>query len=170
MRSDHLHVGMGVGHAGAKLFETLVDDERGEAAYERNLAGIGHAGADSHHVCLGDPAGNEPVGKLLLKISSHRGFGQIRVQHHDVLVFAADLHERAAESFARRGAEFDLELRLGGHAYCSSCSASLTSSGVGATPWNLGLFSMKDTPLPLMVCATMQVGLPLVASASFRAA
>ena len=32
-------------------------------------------------------------------------------------------------------------------------------------PWNLGLFSMKETPLPLMVCAMIAVGLPFVASA-----
>ena len=53
--------------------------------------------------------------------------------------------------------------------YCISCRASFTSSCVGATPWYLGLFSMNETPLPLMVWAIIAVGLPLVAAASANA-
>ena len=68
------------------------------------------------------------------------------------------------------GSQLDFEFGFRGHDYCSSCRASLTSSGVGAVPWNLGLFSMNETPLPLTVWATMQVGWPLVASASASAA
>ena len=45
---------------------------------------------------------------------------------------------------------FQFEFGLVQACYWSSCSASFISSAVGAVPWNLGLFSMKETPLPLI--------------------
>ncbi len=43
--------------------------------------------------------------------------------------------------------------------------AAIASSGFGALPCHSGLFSMNDTPLPLTVWATMNVGTPRLASA-----
>src|ERR1035441_2060751 len=91
------------------------------------------------------------------------------IHYHHVPVLAPQFHQRPSAGFARGSAHLDCKLGFGRHGYLSSCRASFNSSCVGATPWNLGLFSMNDTPFPLMVCATMHVGLPLVAAASASA-
>jgi hypothetical protein len=78
-----------IGGTAAKLFEALVHGEGRETGDEGDLAGQSQACADGRHVGLGDPAGDEPVGELLLKVSGHGGLGKIRVAHDDVAVFAA---------------------------------------------------------------------------------
>ena len=94
-----------------------------------------------------------------MKQRSESGFGKVGVAYHDVAVFLAQRDQRLAEGLARGHAELEFKFRGGRH-YCNSCSARFTSSGVGAVPWNFGLFSMNETPLPLMVWAMTAVGLP----------
>ena len=43
----------------------------------------------------------EALRKLLGEIRGHGGLGKVRVAHHDVLVLAAQFHQRAPEGFAR---------------------------------------------------------------------
>src|ERR1019366_5002224 len=169
--SDHFHVGVGVRHRHAKLLEALVDHERRETGDERDLTGIGQSAGNGGHVGLRDAAFEEPLRKFLGEISRAGGLRKVRIQDHHVPIRAAHFDQRTAECFAgcRPQFQFKLRLRLRRH-YCSSFSASAASSLVGATPWNLGLFSINETPLPFTVLAISTVGLPLVAAASAKAA
>src|SRR5579883_1412020 len=165
MRPDDLHIEARVSDADAKLLESLVHHERGKAGGERDFAGVRHARGLSDHVGLRDAKGEEPVGELFREVVSHRGFRQVGVANHDVFVLLAEFGQGPAEGLTGGRARFQFELGFCRHDYRNSCKASFISSAFGAVPWNLGLFSMKETPLPLMVWATMAVGRPLAACA-----
>src|SRR5262249_14541518 len=108
------------------------------------------------------------VRKLFAERRGVGRFRQIRVEHNNIGLVASQLHQRFAEGFARGHSHFQFVRDGCGH-YWSSCSAFAASSGVGAASSTFGLFSMNETPLPLMVCAMMQVGLPLTEEAAAKA-
>src|ERR1039457_3079132 len=157
------------GNSDLHLLEPLVHHEHAEAGHKRDLPRHGQSRSHTYHVRLGDTAREKAVGEFLGEIRRHGGFRKIGVHYHHVLIFAPQFHQGPPEGLARGRAHLDFKFGFGRHGYFSSCRASFNSSWVGAVPWNLGLFSMNDTPFPLMVCATMQVGLPLVAAASASA-
>ena len=96
------------------------------------------------------PHSKKRCGKFLRESGRVGGFGKIRVQRDHIRIRPSEFHQRLAESFARGRAQRQVVFRFGGH-QASSWSALAHSSRVGAVPWNLGLFSMNDTPLPLTV-------------------
>jgi hypothetical protein len=97
------------------------------------------------------------------------GFGQIRIQGHDILIFRPASTSTRPKAWRVANPSFSSNFALVS-IYANSIKAFSISSSVGAVPWNFGLFSLNETPLPFIVWAMIAVGFPFVAAASWNAA
>ena len=94
---NDLDVELRVGDGVADLVVGAAGGEHGKAGGEGGVAHAGQTRSHAHHVLLGNAAVEEPVGVLLPEQGSLGGGGQVRVQHHNVVMaFLGQLHQRAA--------------------------------------------------------------------------
>ena len=83
VRRADLDVQVGVGDRVAHLLERASGGEHGKRRNERNGAGRGDPGGNAHHVALGDPAVEEPVGMLFCEQAGLGRLRQVGVEDHE---------------------------------------------------------------------------------------
>ena len=148
----------------ADLLKCAADREHCEGTHKGDLARCGKTGRYCRHVSFRDTAVDESVREFFGKDRCLGGTGQVRVQDNDVLVLFSELCKDL--SVALSGCNL-LYLRHNSSPILSrSCIAALYSSALVDFPCQPALFSMKETPLPLTVFATMQTGLSFTSRAS----
>ena len=117
-------------------------------------SGGGETCGDADHVLLRDPYLHEPLGTHLLEIGCLGGACEVGIEDHDVGPLSGELRECLTVVVAL--CEF---LSCHWITALSSATAFSNSSALHAFPWNPALFSMNETPFPLMVSMMMTVGL-----------
>ena len=159
------------------LFKSTSCCEHCKRAYEGNLTYQRQSCSHTHHVGLCDTAVDVAVGICLTEDSGLGSCCQVGIQYYQIGEFFCQLLQGVAVTFSG----CDLFHGIFCH-YCSpafsnsfsilsrSAIAIAYSSSLGALPCQSTLFSMKETPLPLMLWNTIQVGMPLVSLASLNAA
>ena len=150
-RAD-LDVELRVGDRETDLLPASAGGEDAERGGEHHLAGGCQTGGDADHVLLRDPYLDEPLGTDLLELGGLGGACQVRIHDDDPRV-GRQLCERLAVVVA---------LGYVGHSDSSVSSLMATSSSslLAALPWKDALFSMKETPLPLIVFMIIATGRP----------
>ena len=149
---DDLDVQLGIGHCHPDLLPTPSAGEHSEGGGECGLAGYGEACGHPDHVGFRDTDLDEPLGGDLLEIACLGGSCKVGI-HDDVLVLLRQIGQ--CLPVVRALCEF-----LACHCITalSSSTAFAYSSGLQDLPWKSTLFSMKDTPFPLMVFMMITVG------------
>ena len=146
MACDKLDVRPWLSGRHSQLVEAVAGSEDGKAAAEGDLAAGGESRRNADHILLGDADGKEALRELLPEFNRRRRVAEVGINADDIEALSTEPGERRAE----RGAGGFSASRLC-HQSASSFNACLSCSGEGALPWKSGLFSMKLTPLPLMV-------------------
>ena len=119
-------------------------------------------GGGTHQVLFGNTDIEKPFRSLVLKFFCPRRRGDIRINDDDIGIFIDFRFQDMTVGVPCRHSHYDSP--------SNSSSAFFVSAASSVLLCQAALFSMKSTPLPLMVSAMMAVGMPFVSSASFRAA
>src|SRR5262249_2556732 len=144
---DDLHVEVWLCDVHADLVVRVLREDR-EGAGEDREAHRRQTGGAREHVLLGDAELEPAVRKLVLEATRRGRCAEVGVDHDDVEAFVLEANQRGAKGLTSRGGCGSRD----GHASApSSCIAAANCSAFGAAPWKPGLFSMKETPLPLVV-------------------
>ncbi len=135
----------------------------------RDEPAVGEAGADADHVLLGDADVDEPIGELVAERAELRRADGVVDDGDDALVGAGKIEQRRGE---RITAVVQRRARRTGPSAAppSSDRATSYSSAVG-TRWCHDTSSvMNVTPVPLIVWAIRQLGLPVSNGTALNAA
>ncbi len=155
--ADELHVGVGIGDVGLDLLERTSGEEARSGADERDLAAVGQAGADADHVLLGDADVDRALGPALAE-AGELGRADAVVDDDRRCASRARRRHRAQQR-RRRGSRTG---RMRGLAALMPDSTPSSPDRIAprlGTPWCQPTWSsMKDTPLPLIVCAITHSG------------
>ena len=164
VRGADLDVEPGVAHGIADLLPAAAGAEHGERGREHRAAGEGEPGGHTDHVLLGDAHVHQAIGIGGAQLAGGGGSAQVGVDGHDVHALVDQLHQGLAECGARsleHGAHAPFTVAASAsYAASSSANARSASSAEGATPCQEHWSSMKETPLPLTVLATITTGDP----------
>ena len=147
-----------IGDVDLDLLERPTGQEGTSAADEGNESGVGETRTDADHVLLSDADVDEPFGEQLLEANQVAGTDAVVADSHDAFVGLREFDQRFGEGdSAVKGWRGILD---GSVHHTSSFSASSICSCVGTLWCHSTRSSMNDTPLPLMVLAMTQRGLP----------
>ena len=138
----------GLGDRDADLVGRAAGGEGREGVGERHEAHGGQPRGDAGHVGLGDAYLEETLGEGRGEEVHLRGGGEVGVQADDALVALSERNERLAVGFAH--GDQRLHERAPVWVASSARACSLSSSETSAECHRC-VFSMNETPLPLIV-------------------
>ncbi len=136
------------------LIEVTGGDERCKRRHPRYEAHGGQPGGYADQILLGDAHFQKTVGICRVEDVGARRVRQIAVQDEKIGICPGQFHQGLAKCHPLGHLTF---------AHCvasSSRKAALRSSPVSGRACQPNWFSIKETPLPLTVCATTTVGRP----------
>ena len=147
-----------VGDVDLDLLERPTGQEGTSAADERYESAVGETRADADHVLFGDADIDEPFGEQLLEADQIAGADAVVADSDDALVGLGEFDQRLGEGDSAVEGWRGFWTRA--FIIRVPSSASSICSRVGTLWCHSTRSSMKDTPLPLMVLAMTQRGLP----------
>src|ERR1017187_6430225 len=155
MGSVYFNVQLGIADKGADRLQRPHGEEDAVSGNENRPATGRHACRRSHGVQLGNPHVEVAVGVRVAEEVGLAGFAEVAFKNHEIGIIRAALQYPLAERAPGRDFRFS-----GTHARTSRNSATARAycSSLGDLACHSVVFSMKLTPLPLMVLAMTQTG------------
>ena len=132
VRGPDDHVQMGVADGVSHLLEGATGGEHGKGAREHPVPRGRDAGSDAHEVLLRYADVDEAVGIGRLELARLGRGGEVGVEHHEVVVGGAQLHERLAIALA--GSDLAYVCHSVHASFASSAMACSYCSSPGALP------------------------------------
>ena len=156
VRGANLNVQVRISNGISDLLKSSARRKHGNRSGKDRTTGSSNTCGHTNHVGLGNAAVNKTLRICFAKLTRTRSFCKVSVEHEKIVMVAAKLYKSLAVRVARSDF-FD---------FCHGYSASFSSSAIpwancsslGALPCQPTWPSINETPLPLMVWATITVG------------